>query len=312
MAGKPGLLLKLFAGVIVVMLTSLACATWFFFMRPLTLDALFSRLALGQTGLERNRIESPAGRLTHFTGGHGPTVFLLHGAGEQAGEWARIVTPIIEEYSLVLPDLAGHGGSDPSEGPITVDGVLDGLEALARAHCGDGAVSVVGRGLGARLAFLWARRHPERIAHIVAVNGGPLPAPEGAVGLEPTTPEEARTMMEGLMGGSAESIPGHVLADIVRRSREGPAARLAASARRPEFFFSVDELTTFATRVDLVWGDEDELFDLDSAHALLSALPSAELRVVAGCGHFPQRECPVETSRALLSVLGGEETSALP
>ncbi len=89
----------------------------FVWKRPLTVDAWFSRGALGKSGLERSEVPTSFGQVTVWEGGAGPTVLLLHGAGDQAGTWARAVTRLVGRYRLVIPDLAGHGGVGPGHGP---------------------------------------------------------------------------------------------------------------------------------------------------------------------------------------------------
>ena len=92
MGGRVGILLKIFTFVCVVFGIALIVATWFFFMRPLTLDSWFSRFALGAAGLEHKQTQGPDGRLSWFEGGTGDiTLVLLHGEGEQAGVIARVV-----------------------------------------------------------------------------------------------------------------------------------------------------------------------------------------------------------------------------
>ncbi len=64
----------------------------------------------------------------------------------------------------------------------------------------------------------------------MAVNGGPLFEPDPQVNIFPTTRDEARETMKGLMGPASPPIPGFVLDDIVRRTADGPAARFAQTA----------------------------------------------------------------------------------
>jgi pimeloyl-ACP methyl ester carboxylesterase len=51
----------------------------------------------------------------------------------------------------------------------------------------------------------------------------------------------------------------------------------------------------------LVWGDRDTIVPTPLAEPTLALLPDAELRIIEGCGHAPQRECP----QALLRTLAG-------
>jgi pimeloyl-ACP methyl ester carboxylesterase len=51
----------------------------------------------------------------------------------------------------------------------------------------------------------------------------------------------------------------------------------------------------------VVWGDRDEIIPTTFAERATALIPGAELRIIEGCGHAPQRERP----KALLQVLEG-------
>jgi hypothetical protein len=123
--GKTVLKVVVAIGVLLV-ITIIACV-WMVWKRPLKVDAMFSRMALGKLGFEKTRVATPDGRMTVWVGGSGPCMVLLHGAGDQAGSWARMVPPLLENYRVVIPDLPGHWKSDPRSGPLGVDQVLVGV-----------------------------------------------------------------------------------------------------------------------------------------------------------------------------------------
>jgi pimeloyl-ACP methyl ester carboxylesterase len=173
---------------------------WMFWKRPLTVDAWMSRLALGTRGLQASELDTPAGTMTVWVGGSGPALVLLHGAGDQAGAWARIMEPLVADYRVLAPDLPGHWKSDPRTGPISVGQLLDGLEALMDARCAGEPAIVVGNSMGAWIAFLYAVEHPQQVARLVAINGGPITDEHTGVNILPQTREEARATMKGLLG----------------------------------------------------------------------------------------------------------------
>ncbi len=304
MGNRVGIVLKVFIFFCVLSGVALIVATWFFFKRPLTLDAWFSRFALGAAGLTRQEAVGPDGSLTWFEGGEGDaTLMLLHGAGDQAGTWARVIAPLIERYRVIVPDLPGHGDSEPKEGPIGVDQVLAGVEAILDETCEGRSVILVGNSLGAWIAFLTALDRPGQVDRIVALNGGPIRQDNPTVSLFPTNREEARKTMEGLMGSSSKAIPDMVLDDIVRRIPIGPAARVAATADSMGPFLLDERLGEVSTPVDLIWGEADQLFGVDYAERMLNGLPAARLTTLPDCGHIPHRECPVLVVEALLEAL---------
>jgi hypothetical protein len=115
------IVLKVLMAIGILVVISIIASVWMVWKRPLKVDAIFSRLALGRLGFEKTSIPSPDGRMTVWIGGEGPCMVLLHGVGDQAGAWARMVPPLLEDYQVVIPDLPGHWKSDPRNGPLGVD-----------------------------------------------------------------------------------------------------------------------------------------------------------------------------------------------
>ncbi|HEX7212096.1 MAG TPA: hypothetical protein VF241_14320, partial [Propionibacteriaceae bacterium] len=44
-------------------------------------------------------------------GGDGPPIVLLHGPGEFALTWLRVIPELMRTHRVVVPDLPGHGAS---------------------------------------------------------------------------------------------------------------------------------------------------------------------------------------------------------
>jgi pimeloyl-ACP methyl ester carboxylesterase len=247
-------------------------------------------------------VPSSLGPQTVWTGGAGPTVVLLHGAGDSAGTWSSIVPKLMPGYRVVIPDLAGHGQSAPADGPLSVGQVLTGLEAVMQHGSQDPAI-IVGNSLGAWAAMLYARQHPDRVARLVLVNGGALIGDRPDLSLTPKTREEAAALMTQLRDASAEPIPGFVLDNIVREAQTGPLARLAQTAGEMGKYVLDGKLQEIKVPVDLLWGESDKLFSIAYARRMMAQLPSSRLTTIPGCGHVPQQECPSRFGSALSDVL---------
>lgn len=299
--GKKVLKTLLAVGVLLVL--AIIASVWLVWKRPLAVDARFSRLALGRMGFETSWVATPDGRLELWQAGSGPTLVLLHGAGDQAGAWARMVKPLLAEHRVLIPDLPGHGPSDPRSGPIGVGQVLAGVRAVVDTVPAGEQVVLVGNSLGAWVAMLYAVEHPERVERLVAINGGAIREDDPRVNLFPASREEARATMKALMGPGTPPLPDFVLDDVIRHARVGPAGRLAQTAGEMGAFLLDDRLHEVTVPVELVWGDADGLMRLDYAQRLLDGLPRARLTTVPRCGHVPHRECPDATREALRAVL---------
>ncbi len=292
-------------GIVVIAIVAVVVAAgawvgWMVRYRPLTVFAWQTRAALRTAGLRKVHVAAPAGEQTVFVGGHGPVVMLLHGAGDNAGTWFKVVPQLIGSHTLVVPDLAGHGGSAPRRGPIGLAEVLGAVEAELTALAPGEPVVLVGNSLGAWIAMLVAQRHPDRVAALVCIDGGAMRGNNLAARILPRDRREARESVAETRDPGSPPIPGFVLDDIVRQARVGPLARFAATAATMGgFVLDEDQLRAVRTPVRLIWGASDRLMPLDYARRLQAALPDATLVTLDRCGHVPQIECPDALAAAL-------------
>ena len=299
--GKTLLKVVLAIGILIVI--GVIISVWMVWKRPLKVDAMFSRMALGRLGFEKTSIPSPDGRMTVWVSGEGPCMVLLHGAGDQAGTWARMVPPLLDDYKVVIPDLPGHWKSDPRKGPLGVDQVLSGVEVVMDSVCAGEEAVLVGNSLGAWVSMLYAHDYPAHVARLVVINAGAIRNENSDVNLYPTTREEARETMKALMGPATLPVPDFVLDDIIRHARVGPAGRLAQTVDEMDAYLLDGRLDEVVVPVELVWGDADGFMTLEYAQRLLDGLPRARLHPVHGCGHVPHRECPDKTVEAIKAAL---------
>lgn len=279
-------------------------------MRPLAMYAASGRRALRSAGLSKSVIASPVGPQTVFNGGTGPALVLLHGAGDQAASWSLVVPKLLPGRTLVIPDLAGHGDSAPEKGPLPVETLLAGLSAVLDETAPKERVTIVGNSLGAWLACLWAREHPERVDRIVLVNGGPLTHVAEGLTLQPKDRIEARKTIEALRDPGSIRVPDFVLDDVVREAANGPIARLAAASEGMERYVLEGHLDELTVPVDVVWGASDRMLPLSYAGRMLAELPRARLTQLPRCGHVPQQECPSAFGEALGKLLAGPAPDA--
>jgi pimeloyl-ACP methyl ester carboxylesterase len=298
---------KLVIALIAALVLVAAVGLWLGWMlryRPLEVFAWSSRRALGKAGLAKVTVDSPAGHQTVWQGGHGPVIVLLHGAGDQAGTWYRIAPALVKDFTLIIPDLAGHGDSAPDSGPIDVRAVLEGVEAEISRLAGGHRVTIVGNSLGAWMATLVAQRHPEWVDRLVLIDGGALKGSNQHARVLPRTRAEAREAMVQTRDAGSPRIPDFVLDDIVRQAKVGPLARFAATVSTMDpFVLSDDALRTIEVPVQIIWGASDRLMPADYPDRLLKAFPHASLLTLERCGHVPQVECPDRLLAALRQTL---------
>ena len=288
---------------------------------PIAFHVWSTRRALYDAGFVQLRVGAPGGGMVVFVeagdvpgapgaaGPTGPPLVFLHGAGDQAGGWAEVAPAFSDRYRVIVPDLAGHGESDPEEGPLPFDLVVEGFEAMMRElGIGPGAANaepavLVGNSMGAWVASVYARRHPDRVARLVLVGGGPLRS-DAEIDLLPGDRDEARELMALLRDPGSEPIPGFVLDDVVERSRTGPIGRLyEAAASMDKYLLEEADVEEIGVPADLLWGASDRLFPESYARRLAGRLPRSRLTLIEGCGHVPGTECPERFRSELARLL---------
>lgn len=86
-------------------------------------------------------------------GGEGPPVVLLHGPGEFAALWGRVVPQLAETHRVVVPDLPGHGATGrPTDGPLDAERWLAWARDLVTQTC-TSPPALVGHLAGGALAL---------------------------------------------------------------------------------------------------------------------------------------------------------------
>jgi pimeloyl-ACP methyl ester carboxylesterase len=282
-----------------------------FYLRPIATTFWLRRNALRRAGFRKIRLTTTAGQQMVWHGGTGSLLVLLHGAGDQAGTWYQIARELKHHFQLLIPDLAGHGESEPHEGVLRLETLLAALEQVLDAHLWrDTPMVLAGNSLGAWMAMLYAQKHPQRVKHIILVDGGPIKN-VSEIGIMPKDREEARRALDAVLDSSSPRRPNFVLDDIVRISNTGPISRLlAAGVEDMSKHLLESKLASFEIPVDLIWGASDRLVPLEYAKQLQAQLPTCRLSVIERCGHAPQIERPRELTRLLLQILASDASRA--
>ena len=297
------LLLVFFAG-----LAGLIVLSIFFIWRPIATMVWFRRNALRRAGLQKMKLTTTVGNQVVWLGGSGPLLVLLHGAGDQAGTWDGVASELKRHCQLVIPDLAGHGESDPPTGVLSLGTLLTALEQVLDAPPWRGKPIVLGgNSLGAWMSMLYAQKYPERVMRAILIDGGPIKK-SSEIGLMPKDREGARRTLDKVFY-SPPRRPNFVLDDLIRISNTGPISRLLAAGEEDiSKYLLEDKLANLQTPVNLIWGAADRLVPLDYAKKLQSQLPHCTLTVIERCGHAPQFERPRELTRILLQILSASSS----
>jgi len=100
------------------------------------------------------------------TGGEGFPVVFLHGVMGRGIHWQGTIAGLSPRYRGIAIDQRGHGRSHKPEGPYDRDAYVDDLRTVVDT-LGLDRFAIVGHSTGALNAWVYAARHPERVAALV-------------------------------------------------------------------------------------------------------------------------------------------------
>ncbi len=265
--------------------------------------------ALVAAGMERHILATDAGALVYWQGGEGRPLVLLHGSGDSAGTFAAVAPDLLGDHRLLIPDLAGHGDSEPTEGILPMATIFGGLEALLDEAALDQPV-LAGNSMGAWLAMFYAHKYPDRVSRVVAINGGAILGEPSEIKLMPANREEARASMAAIRDPSSPPVPDEVLDDIVARANSGPIRRMMMDLAGMMGYLLNGKLGEVSTPVDMLWGESDRLMKLSYAERMAHDLPRSRITLIPECGHIPMGECPERFVGLLREILESDPPPA--
>jgi pimeloyl-ACP methyl ester carboxylesterase len=273
---------------------------------------------LAELPVKERRLELAGVPSAVLEGGDGPPVLLLHGPGEFAALWARVIPDLIGTHRVVAPDLPGHGATGLPDGPLDNDRVLRWLRELIGRTCAS-PPALVGHLLGGAIAARFASERPDRVSRLVLVDSFGLswnrPAPRFALPLlayiaRPTERTRDRFLAQCFVDfdGLRDQM-GERFEPFGAYSLEWARTKTAKAALRslmPDYGMRPiprDVLARIEVPTALIWGRHDLQTRLSVAEGA-SARYGWPLYVIEGARDDPFFEQPEAALRALRASLG--------
>jgi pimeloyl-ACP methyl ester carboxylesterase len=282
--------------------------------------------------LRRKEITLHGHPVSYYEAGSGPVLLLVHGITSSADAWRGVLPALARHFTVVAPDLLGHGGSAKPRGDYSLGAHASGLRDLLAA-LGHECATVVGHSMGGGIAMVLAYQFPERVERLALVSSGGLGNEVGLVLRAATLPGAGFVLPVITSRGPRDAVMGaaHVLSRLGLRTRadvRGTALGLASlrepAARRAFIDTARSIIDSAGQRVSahdrlylaagmptlLLWGDRDPM--IPSAHGVAAhaAIPHSRLELFEGAGHYPFDEDPKRFVRVLREFVAMTEPSS--
>jgi pimeloyl-ACP methyl ester carboxylesterase len=261
--------------------------------------------------------------------GWGPVIVLVHGITGSSDTWRDVIEPLAEKYTVVAPDLLGHGASAKPRGDYSLGAYASAIRDLLGA-LGHDRGTIVGHSLGGGVAMQMAYQFPERCERLVLVSSGGLgrevhamlraavlPGSELVLPLLASNRVLSASSAIGAFFGRLGMKAGPDLDEMWRgfSSLNDVGARMAfihtlrgivdPGGQRVN---ATDRLY-LAQRVPtmLMWGERDPIIPIRHGRAAHDLIPGSRFEAFEGAGHFPHRTDPRGFVRTLDEFIGSTE-----
>jgi len=233
-------------------------------------------------------------------------VVLIHGIADSALTWAFTIGGMARVGPVYALDLPGFGQSGSPAGKrfASIAEQTAVVAALLRQVVGLPAI-LVGNSMGGWVAARLALEAPELTRGIVLLDpGGALL--EGRASWDPFVSTVAvpdlravRAIYRQMFGRvplplylAQHSFQALFLRESVREFVRAAVEAADLDDITASGFFAPADLRRISVPTTLIWGDRDTFLPPGSFEFFRDNLPGAQIHVLKGCGHLPQREAP--------------------
>jgi pimeloyl-ACP methyl ester carboxylesterase len=248
--------------------------------------------------------------------GSGPAILLIHGIGDNSTTWNAIQAKLAQRFTVIAPDLLGHGRSDKPRADYSVAAYANGMRDLLSVLEIE-RVTVVGHSLGGGVAMQFAYQFPHLVERLILIGAGgvtkdvnvalrlaSLPMGSEALALLrlPLVLPALRTAGKILGNTLGTTGLGNDLTQVLRILDDLPEPT-ASSAFTRTLRAVVDWRGQIVTMLDrcyltqaipvlIVWGTRDVVVPVRHAWMAHAAMPGSRLEIFEGSGHFPFHDDP--------------------
>jgi magnesium chelatase accessory protein len=245
--------------------------------------------------------------------GAGPVLLLLHGTGAATHSWSGLFPLLSQTFTVVAPDLPGHGFTQPPPAPrMTLPAIAAAIAALLEVLALPPAAAA-GHSAGAAILIRLCLDGAIIPQVVFSLNGALLPPQSRPLTLLAPLVRLAsassllprlfawhaadRRVVDRLMDGTGSAVPPEQRAlylKLARRSSHAGAA-LAMMAHW-DLASLLSEMQRLTTKLVMINGANDRLIPQADAERIRALRPSAELISLPRLGHLAHEEAPAQVA----------------
>ncbi len=259
-------------------------------------------------GFEKERQAVNGLSMAYYVGGQhdAPAIVMLHGYSADKMVWLRFARHLTDDYTIIIPDLAGHGetGFD-ADWNYTMEAQAERVAGLL-SELNIEKVHIIGNSMGGFISAQFALMYPERTLSVAPMDPAGVPTPEPsqmeqmlARGRNPFLMENGQQFAEFYRMTMAQPpwLPQMVLDAMAEdyRSRTPALETIFEDIQRSPLL--TDRLGEIKAPALILWGDQDALIHVSGAKRWHDLVPNSELTVWEGIGHMPMLEIPEKSAQ---------------
>jgi pimeloyl-ACP methyl ester carboxylesterase len=260
-------------------------------------------------------------------------LLLVHGMAGSSATWNAVLPSLAEHYTVVAPDLLGHGESAKPRGDYSLGAHASLLRDLLNA-LGYERATCIGQSLGGGIVLQFAYQFPERCERIVLVGSGGLGSEVNAV-LRALTAPFAESLFALVCNPTLRDAAAGIAGVFARRGLRISAAgeemwrsyaSLADRQGRRAFFRTLRAVVDLGGQAIhagdrfylaahlptlIVWGDRDPFIPHHHGSATHAAIPGSRFEIFPGVGHYPHCEDPARFVEVIRDFMTSTEAAAI-
>lgn len=236
--------------------------------------------------------------VVHYeTVGRGRPVLFLHGWLGSWRYWMSTMVALSDQYRAYALDLWGFGDSDKSKFRYHISDYVELLDNFI-SNLSIHQPALVGHALGAVVALEYAKRYPERVQRLVAVN-----PPLHADYINHRLLDFSDNSLLARLSRWRQQFSYQEVEKEAEKVGQGVLKTSLQSAAQIDVYNSLQTLSQQQMRLLLIYGENDEVIDPGPVQSLNGTWPNIRPIGLPESKHFPMLDQAARFSRLLSDFL---------